>query len=46
MITLLWILALVPVIAGIVTLIHWQLRWSIVLIIVRLLGPGSANVST
>ncbi|CCH90527.1 conserved protein of unknown function [Modestobacter italicus] len=45
MVTLLWILAVVLVIAGIVGIIRGQLLWGIVLIIVGLLvGPGGVSV--
>jgi hypothetical protein len=47
MVTLLWILAVVLVIAGIVTAIRGQLLLGIVLIIVGLLvGPGGVSVFT
>ena len=47
MATLLWILAVVLVIAGIVGIIRGQLLWGIVLIIVGLLvGPGGVSVFT
>jgi hypothetical protein len=47
MVTLLWILAVVLVIAGIVGIIRGQLLWGIVLIIVGLLvGPGGVSVFT
>ena len=42
--TLLWILAVVLVVAGIVTLIRGQLLWGAVLIIVGLIvGPGGVS---
>ena len=42
---LLWILAVVLVIAGIVAIIRGQLLWGIVLIVVGLLvGPGGVSV--
>ncbi|MCW2576541.1 MAG: uncharacterized protein JWR28_1471 [Modestobacter sp.] len=45
MITLLWILAVVLVIAGIVAIVRGQLLWGIVLIIVGLLvGPGGVSI--
>ncbi|WP_222194490.1 GPGG-motif small membrane protein [Modestobacter italicus] len=45
MVTLLWILAVVLVIAGIVAIVRKQLLWGIVLIIVGLLvGPGGVSV--
>lgn len=44
---LLWILAVVLVIAGIVALFRRQLLWGIVLIIVGLLvGPGGVSIFT
>ncbi|MGY1763917.1 GPGG-motif small membrane protein [Geodermatophilus sp. SYSU D00779] len=43
--TLLWILAVVLVVAGIVAIVRRQLLWGIVLIVVGLLvGPGGVNV--
>jgi hypothetical protein len=43
--TLLWILAVVLVVAGIVALVRRQLLWGIVLIVVGLLvGPGGVSV--
>jgi hypothetical protein len=45
MITLLWILAVVLVIAGIFAIVRGQMLWGIVLIIVGLLvGPGGVSV--
>ncbi|MGY1801798.1 GPGG-motif small membrane protein [Blastococcus sp. SYSU D00922] len=45
MVTLLWILAVILVIAGIFAIIRGQLLWGIVLIIVGLLvGPGGVSV--
>ncbi|WP_299952803.1 GPGG-motif small membrane protein [uncultured Modestobacter sp.] len=45
MVTLLWILAVVLVIAGIVAIVRKQLLWGIVLIVVGLLvGPGGVSV--
>lgn len=45
MATLLWILAVVLVIAGIVAIVRGQLLWGIVLIVVGLLvGPGGVSV--
>jgi hypothetical protein len=45
--TLLWILAVVLVIAGIFAIIRKQLLWGIVLIVVGLLvGPGGVSVFT
>ena len=47
MATLLWILAVVLVVAGIVAIVRGQLLWGIVLIIVGLLvGPGGVSVFT
>ncbi len=47
MATLLWILAVVLVIAGIVAIVRRQLLWGIVLIVVGLLvGPGAVSVFT
>jgi hypothetical protein len=44
-ITLLWILAVVLVIAGIFAIVRGQMLWGIVLIIVGLLvGPGGVSV--
>lgn len=44
---LLWILAVVLVVAGIVAIIRKQLLWGIVLIVVGLLvGPGGVSVFT
>jgi len=45
MTTLLWIIAVVLVIAGIVSIFRGQLLWGIVLIVVGLLvGPGGVSV--
>jgi hypothetical protein len=45
MVTLLWILAVVLVIAGIFAIVRGQMLWGIVLIIVGLLvGPGGVSV--
>jgi hypothetical protein len=45
MITLLWILAVVLVVAGIFAIIRGQMLWGIVLIVVGLLvGPGGVSV--
>ena len=45
--TLLWILAVVLVVAGIVAIIRGQMLWGIVLIVVGLLvGPGGVSVFT
>lgn len=47
MATLLWILAVVLVIAGIFAIIRKQMLWGIVLIIVGLLvGPGGVSLFT
>ena len=47
MATLLWILAGVLVVAGIVAIVRRQLLWGIVLIVVGLLvGPGGVSVFT
>lgn len=47
MATLLWILAVVLVVAGIFAIFRKQLLWGIVLIIVGLLvGPGGVSVFT
>ena len=47
MATLLWILAVIMVIAGIVTVLRGQLLLGIVLVIVGLLvGPGGVSVFT
>lgn len=44
---ILWILAVILVIAGIVAIFRGQLLWGIVLIIVGLLvGPGGVSVFT
>jgi hypothetical protein len=45
--TLLWILAVILVVAGIFAIIRRQLIWGIVLIIVGLLvGPGGVSIFT
>jgi predicted membrane protein len=45
--TLLWIIAVILVIAGIVAIVRSQLLWGIVLIVVGLLvGPGGVSVLT
>ncbi|HEU0090427.1 MAG TPA: GPGG-motif small membrane protein [Pseudonocardiaceae bacterium] len=45
MTTLLWIVAVVLVIAGVVALLRRELLWGIVLIIVGLLvGPGGVSI--
>ena len=47
MVTLLWILAVVLVIAGIFAIVRGQLLWGIVLIVIGLLvGPGGVSVFT
>src|SRR5688500_19403598 len=47
MVTLLWILAVVLVIAGILAIFRGQMLWGIVLIVVGLLvGPGGVSVFT
>jgi len=47
MTTLLWIIAVVLVIAGIFAIIRGQLLWGIVLIVVGLLvGPGGVSIFT
>lgn len=44
---LLWILAVVLVVAGIVSLVRGQMLWGIVLIVVGLLvGPGGVSMFT
>jgi hypothetical protein len=45
MATLLWLLAVVLVVAGIVSLLRGEVLWGIVLIIVGLLvGPGGVSI--
>jgi hypothetical protein len=45
MVTLLWILAVVLVIAGIFAIVRGQMLWGIVLIIIGLLvGPGGVSL--
>jgi hypothetical protein len=45
--TLLWIIAVVLVIAGVLAILRRQLVWGIVLIIVGLLvGPGGVSIFT
>jgi len=45
MVNLLWLLAVILVVAGIVTIVRGQLLWGIVLIIVGLLiGPGGVSI--
>lgn len=47
MATILWIIAVVLVIAGIVAVIRGETTWGIVLIIVGLLvGPGGVSIFT
>ena len=47
MITILWLIAVVLVIAGIVTLVRGQMLMGIVLIVVGLLvGPGGVSIFT
>lgn len=47
MYTLLWILAVILVVAGILALFRRQFLWGIVLIIVGLLvGPGGVSIFT
>jgi hypothetical protein len=42
---ILWILAVILVVAGIVTLVRGEILWGIVLIVVGLLvGPGGVSV--
>jgi hypothetical protein len=44
---LLWILAVILVVSGIVALIRGQILWGIVLIVVGLLvGPGGVSIFT
>ena len=45
MATLLWIIAVILVVAGIVAILRRQLLWGIVLIVVGLLvGPGGVSI--
>jgi uncharacterized protein YqgC (DUF456 family) len=45
--TLLWILAVVLVISGIVTLVRGQVLWGVALIVIGLLvGPGGVSIFT
>jgi hypothetical protein len=45
MVTLLWIIAVVLVIAGIFAIVRGQMLWGIVLIVIGLLvGPGGVSV--
>ena len=47
MATLLWILAVVLVVAGVVALLRRELVWGIILIVVGLLvGPGGVSIFT
>jgi hypothetical protein len=47
MVLLLWIIAVVLVVSGVVALLRQQVLWGIVLIIVGLLvGPGGVSVFT
>ena len=47
MATLLWIVAAILVIAGIIAIVRRQLIWGIVLIVVGLLvGPGGVSIFT
>jgi hypothetical protein len=47
MVTLLWIIAVVLVIAGILAIVRGQMLWGIVLIVVGLLvGPGGVSIFT
>ena len=47
MVTVLWLIAVVLVIAGIVTLVRGQMLMGIVLIVVGLLvGPGGVSIFT
>ena len=47
MATILWILAVILVISGIVALVRGQMLWGIVLIVIGLLvGPGGVSVFT
>jgi hypothetical protein len=47
MATLLWILAVVLVVAGVVAVLRRELIWGIVLIVVGLLvGPGGVSIFT
>jgi len=45
MATILWILAVILVVAGIVAIVRKQLLWGVVLIIVELIvGPGGVRI--
>ena len=47
MATILWVLAVVLVVAGILAIVRRQLLWGIVLIVVGLLvGPGGVSIFT
>jgi hypothetical protein len=47
MVTILWLIAVILVIAGIVTLVRGQMLMGIVLIVVGLLiGPGGVSIFT
>jgi hypothetical protein len=47
MVTLLWILAVILVVAGIFAIIRGQMLWGIVLIVVGLfVGPGGVSLFT
>ena len=47
LITILWILAVVLVVSGIVSLVRGEMLWGIVLIVVGLLvGPGGVSIFT
>ncbi|WP_407341876.1 GPGG-motif small membrane protein [Pengzhenrongella phosphoraccumulans] len=47
MATLLWILAVILVISGIVAIVRKQFLWGVVLIVVGLLvGPGGVSIFT
>ncbi len=47
MATLLWILAVILVVAGIFAIVRKQMLWGVVLIVVGLLvGPGGVSVFT
>lgn len=45
--TILWIIAVILVVAGIVAIVRSQILWGIVLIVVGLLvGPGGVSIFT
>lgn len=46
MATILWILAVILVIAGIAAILRGQMLWGIVLIVGLLVGPGGVSVFT